>query len=328
MHRRAPKLLEDIRDAATFIGEVTAGRTLVDYKFDRLLRQGVERNFEIIGEAVKRLAAVDGRTADELGDYRRIIAFRNVLIHGYDLLDHELVWQTIGEQLVTLRRSVEGLLHRHSRLPRGLYVLTPELEDDRLEDSVRAAIRGGATTVQYRNKTLDAARRLQQAIRLRAACHEAGATFIVNDSLDLARESEADGIHLGRDDADPESARAILGSQALIGVSCYDSLERALETREIADYCAFGSVFVSRVKPAAVRAPLELFRQAREAGLHAVAIGGIDAENAGEVARAGAAAVAVITSVFGDADGEGVDTGATEENARRIARAVEAGRMR
>src|SRR5690606_28304199 len=96
---------------------------------------------------------------------------------------------------------------RHGRLPRGLYVLTPELDDDRLERVARAAVRGGATTVQYRNKTLDAARRLRQACRLRAACHEAGATFIVNDSLELAQASKADGIHLGRDDADPHSAR-------------------------------------------------------------------------------------------------------------------------
>jgi len=298
MHRKAPKLLEDIRDAATFIGEVTAGRTLDDYKVNRLLRQGVERNFEIIGEAVKRLAAVDARTAGQLDDYRRIIAFRNVLIHGYDLLDYELVWQTIGEQLVTLRRSVEGLLHRHSRLPRGLYVLTPELDDDRLEDAVRAAIRGGATTVQYRNKTLDAAESLRHA------------------------------IGLGVDALGPGEARAALGNQAIIGVSCYDSFERALAMREIADYCAFGSVFPSRVKPAAVRAPLELFRQALEVGLHAVAIGGIDAENAGEVARAGAAAAAVITAVFGEAGAKEAGAGEVEENARRISKAFEAGRIR
>jgi thiamine-phosphate pyrophosphorylase len=209
-----------------------------------------------------------------------------------------------------------------------LYVLTPELDGDRLEDAVRAAIRGGATTVQYRNKTLGSEQRLRQAIRLRAACHAAGAIFIVNDSLELARKSNADGIHLGRDDVDPREARAALGKRAIIGVSCYDSIERALQTREVADYCAFGSVFPSSVKPSAVRAPLELFRQAHEAGLHAVAIGGIDAEKVGEVARAGAAAVAVITAVFGEAgDGE-FDARVIEDNARRISKAFEADRIR
>lgn len=211
---------------------------------------------------------------------------------------------------------------RHARLPRGLYVLTPEYDDDRLEAAVRAAIRGGATTVQYRNKTLDAERRLRQARRLRDACHEAGATFIVNDSLELARESNADGIHLGRDDVAPADARAVLGAQAIIGVSCYDSIERALQAREVADYCAFGSVFPSRIKPEAVRASLELFRQAREAGLHAVAIGGIDAENAGAVAAAGAAAVAVITAVFGP-DSAPADEKLVESNARAILSAFE-----
>ncbi len=214
------------------------------------------------------------------------------------------------------------------RRPRGLYVLMPQFDDGRLEDAVRAAIRGGATTVQYRNKTLDAAQRLRQAIRLRAACHEAGATFIVNDSLDLALEAGADGIHLGRDDVDPREARAALGTQAIIGVSCYDSIERALAMRELADYCAFGSVFPSRVKPTAVRAPLALFGKAREAGLHAVAIGGIDAENAGDVARAGAEAVAVITAVFGEAGAGERYTSEIEDNARRIAEAFEAGRLR
>jgi thiamine-phosphate pyrophosphorylase len=206
---------------------------------------------------------------------------------------------------------------REARLPRGLYVLTPEADGDRLENAVRAAIRGGATTVQYRNKTLDERQRLQQARRLRAACHDAGAIFIVNDSLELARESGADGVHLGRHDIDPHAARTALGPQAIIGVSCYDSFELALQTREVADYCAFGSVFPSRVKPAAVRAPLELFRLASEAGLHAVAIGGIDVENAGKVAGAGAAAVAVITAVFGPASVLADDV-RIEANARAI----------
>lgn len=211
---------------------------------------------------------------------------------------------------------------RRCGLPRGLYVLTPEYDDDRLESAVRAAIRGGATTLQYRDKTLDVARRLDQARRLRAVCRAAGATFIVNDCLDLARESDADGIHLGRDDIDPADARAALGARAIIGVSCYDSIELALQTREIADYCAFGSVFPSKVKPAAVRAPLGLFARAREAGLHAVAIGGIDAGNAGEVAAAGAAAVAVITAVFGP-ESAPADEELVEANARAVLSAFE-----
>ncbi|MFO1300128.1 MAG: thiamine phosphate synthase [Burkholderiaceae bacterium] len=217
-----------------------------------------------------------------------------------------------------------------TRLPTGLYALTPDsVDDDWLVMAASAAIRGGASAVQYRNKSVDAAQRLRQARRLARACSEGGALFIVNDSVELVRAVGADGLHIGRDDGDPAAIRAALGPGWVLGVSCYDSFERALEVRGFADYVAFGSVFVSSVKPGAVRAPLALFAQAREAGLHAVAIGGIDAGNAFEVAQAGARAVAVITAVFGDAGGMGrADAERIEENARRVVEAFEAGCVR
>jgi uncharacterized protein with HEPN domain len=110
MHARSPKLLEDVRDAAAFIGEVMQDRSLAQYSADRLLRQAVERNFEIIGEAVKRLAQADPITAASISQYPQIIAFRNVLIHGYDLVDHALVWSTVQTQLPALLQDVETLL--------------------------------------------------------------------------------------------------------------------------------------------------------------------------------------------------------------------------
>ena len=110
MQPRSAKLLEDIRDAAAFIRDAAAGRTLDEYDANRLLRHAVERNFEIIGEAVKRLAQHDPEVASAIGDYRQIISFRNVLIHGYDLVDHALVWSTIEHQVPALLRDVERLL--------------------------------------------------------------------------------------------------------------------------------------------------------------------------------------------------------------------------
>ena len=86
MHPRAPKLLEDIRNAADFVKTATLGVVLTQFKQDRLLRQAVERNFEIIGEAVRRLEKDDPDTAARIAGYRSIIAFRNVLIHGYDVI--------------------------------------------------------------------------------------------------------------------------------------------------------------------------------------------------------------------------------------------------
>jgi uncharacterized protein with HEPN domain len=105
-----PKTLEDIRDASSFVLAVTGGKTLEDYSEDRLLRQAIERNFEIIGEAVGRLARNDPETASRLSEHERIVAFRNVLIHGYDLVDDELVWDTIRTKLPVLLSEVEELL--------------------------------------------------------------------------------------------------------------------------------------------------------------------------------------------------------------------------
>lgn len=110
MQPKTPKLLEDIRDAAAFIRMATQRKTLDDYRSDRLLRQAVERNFEIMGEAVSRLARLDSKTAERIGDYPQIIAFRNVLIHGYDLVDDAEVWQVIQGDLPALEHQVTQLI--------------------------------------------------------------------------------------------------------------------------------------------------------------------------------------------------------------------------
>ena len=110
MQPRSRKLLEDVRDAAAFVRQITADRTLRQYSADRMLRQAVERNFEIIGEALKRLAAGDPAMAARIGDYQQVIAFRNILIHGYDLVDHAVVWSVIETQLPALVDDVSSLL--------------------------------------------------------------------------------------------------------------------------------------------------------------------------------------------------------------------------
>jgi uncharacterized protein with HEPN domain len=110
MQPKTPKLLEDTRDAAGFVRLVTQGKSLEVYRADRLLRQAVERNFEIIGEAVSRLARTDPDVAARIGDHPQIIAFRNVLIHGYDLIDDAQVWQVITQDLPHLEQQVIDLL--------------------------------------------------------------------------------------------------------------------------------------------------------------------------------------------------------------------------
>lgn len=110
MERKSPKLLEDIRDAAAFVRQATEHKTLDDYRGDRLLRQAVERNFEIIGEAVGRLAKLDPTTAARIGQHAEIISFRNLLIHGYDLINDAQVWDVIRLNLPTLEEQVTTIL--------------------------------------------------------------------------------------------------------------------------------------------------------------------------------------------------------------------------
>lgn len=186
---------------------------------------------------------------------------------------------------------------------RGLYAITPDWPDStRLFKAVVAALAGGARVLQYRNKKAKPALRLEQALGLSALCGKAGATFIVNDDVELALEVDADGVHLGATDGDIGRARKRMGPRKLIGASCYNRLELAAPALAAgADHLAFGSVFASATKPGAVRAPLDLFGQARHLSVPLVAIGGITTDNAASLIAAGASAVAVIGNLF-DAD--------------------------
>ena len=110
MRVEAKKYLHDIRQAAELIANFTAGKTLADYEGDALLRSAVERQFEIIGEVLAQLARLDQAVAARITDYRRIIAFRNILIHGYAEIDNRIVWDIVESKLPMLRREVSALL--------------------------------------------------------------------------------------------------------------------------------------------------------------------------------------------------------------------------
>jgi len=105
------KLLEDIRDAGAFVLEVVSDWHHEQYERNRLARQAVERNFEIIGEALNRLAKADPEIAQQVGPVPRIVAFRNILAHAYDSIDHEVVWHVIQDELPRLVAAVEKLMH-------------------------------------------------------------------------------------------------------------------------------------------------------------------------------------------------------------------------
>lgn len=190
---------------------------------------------------------------------------------------------------------------------RGLYAITPTalcVDPARLLRDVEAALRGGARLVQYRDKTQDHARRLDSALALRVACERYGARLIVNDDVELAVAASAHGVHLGLDDAPLHEARARLGPDRIIGITCQDSLARAQAASEGgADYLAFGAFFPSRTKPNARHATLELLREARvQTSLPICAIGGITSDRAPALVAAGADLIAAVEGVFGAPD--------------------------
>lgn len=188
----------------------------------------------------------------------------------------------------------------------GLYAITASVRDapSDLAAQVQDALAGGASVIQYRDKSNDLVRRRSEASELNALCMAADVPLIINDDVELAKEIGAAGVHLGRDDPDLSAARRALGEGSLIGVSCYDEFERALHARDSgADYVAFGSFFASSTKPRAVRADISLLsRAARELTVPVVAIGGITPENGRQLIEAGASMLAVVQGVFGQPD--------------------------
>lgn len=166
-----------------------------------------------------------------------------------------------------------------------------------------AVLRGGTTLVQYRDKTNDHARRVEEARALRNLCARYNVPLIVNDDVQLALAIDAAGVHLGEHDAAVATARTQVGPNAIIGVSCYDSLARGRELAAAgADYLAFGAFYPSPTKPNARRATLDLLHEAKAFGPPLVAIGGITPDNAQVLLDAGANYLAVISAVFGAID--------------------------
>ncbi len=185
----------------------------------------------------------------------------------------------------------------------GLYAVTPEsLTGDALVLSVEQALAGGANVVQYRDKSTDQERRSADAKRLLAVCHRYAAPLIINDDVALAQSIHADGVHVGKDDSNLAMAREMLGAEAIVGVSCYNQPERALDAQSAgASYVAFGSFFPSLTKPGAVRATVELVANIRPSvRLPIVGIGGITPDNASALLVAGVDSLAVVTAIFGD----------------------------
>jgi len=192
-------------------------------------------------------------------------------------------------------------------IPAGLYALTPDEQDTALLcEMVKAALMGGVSILQYRNKSASPRLRNQQAQALLNICRQYQVPLIINDDVKLCLALDADGVHIGKTDGEISAIRQRIGADKILGVSCYNQFENAVKAHAAgADYVAFGACFASNTKPNAVSAPLSLFAQARKLGMTSVGIGGININNAEQVIGAGANAIALINALF---DSRSVDT--------------------
>lgn len=187
----------------------------------------------------------------------------------------------------------------------GLYAITPDMADtEKLCDTIQQALSGGVNWLQYRNKKADSQLRFTQAVRIHQLCRQFQVPLIINDYLDLAMEINAEGLHVGGDDIPLAIARHRFGRNKVIGVSCYNQLDRAVEAEEAgADYVAFGAFYPTTTKVNAARASIDLLADARKKlNIPIVAIGGINLDNAGALIAGECDAVAVSQALFGALD--------------------------
>lgn len=186
----------------------------------------------------------------------------------------------------------------------GLYLIT----DRRIsgmghEEMAELALRGGAKIIQLREKEMPKDEILRVALRLREKTKRLGAILIINDHVDIARDSDSDGVHIGQDDLPIEDARKIIGPDKIIGVSTH-SLDEAVNAQSLgADYIGLGPIFHTETKKTAPPLGVEIIRKVKEnVNIPVVAIGGISLDNIDEVMEAGADAVAVISAISGSGD--------------------------
>lgn len=192
---------------------------------------------------------------------------------------------------------------------KGLYVITDKklIERSNFVQTVEKALAGGANVLQLREKETDHDEIVYLGKELLKISSKYSVPLIINDSPDIAKEIGADGVHLGRQDANIENARKIMGDDKIIGVSCYGELERGLDARARgASYLAFGTPYNTPTKPGREPTPFSTLIEAKNQipDIPIFAIGGIYKENAQDVLDTGVDGIAVITSVFGSEDAE------------------------
>ncbi len=186
-----------------------------------------------------------------------------------------------------------------------LYAVTDRswLGNGTLSDAVEAALRGGATMVQLREKSLTQEDFLQEAKMLATLCARFQIPFLINDNLEIALACNADGVHVGQDDMDPQKARALLGPGKILGVSAHTVQQALAAEKTGADYLGVGAVFSTSTKQDAASVPLETVREICQAvSIPVVAIGGISADNILSLQNSGVVGAAVVSALFAAED--------------------------
>lgn len=186
-----------------------------------------------------------------------------------------------------------------------LYAVTDRswLRGRTLLEQVEKALIGGATLVQLREKELDEGTFLREAVDMAKLCHRYGVPLLINDNVDIARRSGADGVHVGQDDMEAASVRSILGSDMIVGVTAKTALQAIRAQEAGADYLGSGAVFGSSTKQNAKPMTKELLQSICNAvSIPVVAIGGINRHNILELAGTELSGVAVVSGIFAAAD--------------------------
>lgn len=182
-----------------------------------------------------------------------------------------------------------------------LYAVTDRswLNDQTLYEQVEQALKGGVTLVQLREKDLGAEQFLQEARQIQQLCHRFGVPLIINDSIEVALAVDADGVHLGQDDANAAQARQLLGKDKIIGVSAHNVQEALQAVQDGADYLGSGAVFGSGTKTNVSTLPMQTLREICSAvPIPVVAIGGITEQNLQQLSGSGIAGAAVVSAIF------------------------------
>ncbi|MDF2613269.1 MAG: hypothetical protein K0S71_1055 [Clostridia bacterium] len=200
---------------------------------------------------------------------------------------------------------MEGLRLKLDKKSMLLYVVTDRtwLGENKLDEQVEAAIKGGATFIQLREKNLAYDIFVREALKIKKVTDKHAIPFVINDNVQVALEVDADGVHVGQSDAGAREVRRLIGENKILGVSVQTVEDALLAEQNGADYIGVGAVFNTSTKLDANTLPFDTLKDiCRAVTIPVVAIGGISEENVLELRGSGAAGIAVISAVFAKPD--------------------------